>query len=165
MTRYALQLGFAVYFGANVAVEADTVEEACRLAIDKADETEAWRSTDHSSDSYVIAIQEDEAPPCPHPVSPIPVPDEYSEHGPPPVVVLTGTPPHGAIAVEGGVVRIRFENPGFAVTTEMSDPQPPTGSKPMITVSRRPDGTPDVAVRGGKARVRVVGWDRPGPGD
>ena len=163
MTRYTLQLGHAMYFGANVTVEAGTIEEACRRAIEKADETGAWRSTDDASESHVVAIEEDAGQSYPHPFSPIPVPDEYSEHGPPPVVVLTGAAPPGAIRVEGGAVRIRFETPGFAVTTEMSDPQPPTGSKPLITVSRRPDGTPHVSVRGGRARVRVTGWDRPAP--
>lgn len=162
MTAWTLQLGYALHYGATVSVEAGTVEEACRLAIEEADETEAWRSTDHVSDSCVLAIVEGrDGKPWEHPVSPIPVPDEYSEHGPPPVLTLFADTPPGAMRLEGGALRIRFETPDRAVETELTDPPPPPGNKPTVTVSRRADGTPDISVRGGRARIVVTGWDTP----
>ena len=162
MTAYTIQLGHALYYGATVSVEAGTVEEACRRAIDEADNREAWRSTDHVSDSYVLAIVEEAgAEPSEHAVAPIPVPDAYREHGPPPVLTLFGETPPAAMRLEGGTLRIRFETPERAVETEITDPPPPPGSKPTVTVTRRPDGTPDISVRGGTARLIVTGWDAP----
>ena len=60
--------------------------------------------------------------------------------------------------VTGGTVRIRFVDDAATVTTEVSDPPPPPGNKPVVTVSPRPDGAPEVTVTGGKAIVRVKGW-------
>ena len=41
MTRYSLQLLYDITVAATVSVEADSVEDACRLAIEEADNTEA----------------------------------------------------------------------------------------------------------------------------
>lgn len=56
MTWYDIDLIYDLAYGANVTVEADNVEEVCRRAIEKADDTEAWKSTDHASDAYVHEI-------------------------------------------------------------------------------------------------------------
>ena len=61
----------------------------------------------------------------------------------------------------GGTVRIRFEDEAGAgtVTTEVSDPPPPPANKPVVTIRRDANGAPAVDVRGGKAVVRVEGWE------
>ena len=56
-------------------------------------------------------------------------------------------------------MRIRFAEPAGTVTTEISDPPPPPDVRPLVTVRPRADGAPDVTVTGGKARVRILGWD------
>ena len=55
-------------------------------------------------------------------------------------------------------MRVRFVEDAGTVTTEISDPPPPPGNKPLVTVRRRADGAPDTEVRGGKAIVRLEGW-------
>ena len=164
MTRYEIDLAYDLSFAANVTVEADSVEEACRLAIEKADDMDAWKSTAHVSDAYVshiIATQRDE-PPRGEP-TPIPVPDPYTRDGPPPTITLCANHPPGSLEVSGGTVRLRFLDPRFSLTTELANPAPPPGAKPVVTIARRPDGTPDVSVSGGAAHVRIVGWDDPPP--
>ena len=164
MTRYDIDLLYDATWGANVAVEADSVEDACRLAIEKADDTEAWKSTDHASDAYVSGILATDSPEPPYGhATPVPVPEAYTRDGPPPTVTLFGEPPPGPVEVSDGTVRLRFLHPRFAVTSELSDPAPPPGAKPVVTVARRPDGTPDVSVAGGRAHVRIVGWNDPDP--
>ncbi len=89
----------------------------------------------------------------------LPVPARFTEQGKPPIVTLTGPRPPGGVDVTGGAVRIRFVDPAATVTTEVSDPPPPPGSKPVVTVRPRPDGAPEIEVTGGKAIVRVRGWE------
>ena len=89
----------------------------------------------------------------------LPVPARFTERGEPPVVTLTGPRPPGGVEVTGGTVRVRFVDPAATVTTEVSDPPPPPGNKPVVIVRRRPDGAPDIEVAGGKAIVRVQGWE------
>ena len=164
MTWYDIDLLYDLAYGANVTVEADSAEEACRLAIEKADRTEAWKSTDHASDAYVHEILVTDRPEPPYgDATPVPVPDAYTRDGPPPTIALHGEPPPGSVEVSGGTVRLRFVHPRFAVTSELTDPRPPPGAKPVVTVARRPDETPDVSVSGGAAHVRIVGWSDPDP--
>ena len=93
----------------------------------------------------------------------IPVPDRFSEKGEPPVVTLTGLRPPGGIEVAGGTVRIRFIEHAGTVTTEAADPPAPPGNKPLVTIGRRTDGAPDVAVSGGRARVLILDPGDSGP--
>ena len=72
---------------------------------------------------------------------------------------LAGSRPPGNVAVTRGTVRVRFVDRAATVTTEVSDPPPPPGNKPVIVVRRRPDGAPDLEVTGGKALVRLEGWE------
>ena len=53
---------------------------------------------------------------------------------------------------------IRFVDNAATVTTELSDPPPPPGNKPLVTFSRRTDRAPDGEIRGGEDLVRVEGW-------
>lgn len=164
MTRYDIDLLYDVAYAASITVEADSVEEACRLAIAKADDTEAWKSTDHASDAYVYEIfaRDRPEPPCGD-AMPVPVPDAYTRDGPPPTLTLHGEPPSGSLEVSDGTVRLRFVHPRFAVTSELTDPAPSPGAKPVVTVARRHDGSPDVSVTGGAAHVLIVGWADPDP--
>ncbi len=160
MTRYTVQAGYAAYHYAIVSVEAGSIEDACCAAIEQADAAESWKSSDHVGDAFVAAACEGtDAMPWSGPVSVLPVPDEFSEHGPPPLVTLTGPRPPGGVEVTGGTVRIRFVDDAATITTQVSDPPPPPASKPLVTVRPRPDGAPDIEVRGGKALVRVEGWE------
>ena len=84
-------------------------------------------------------------------------------NGEPPVVTLTGPRPPGGIEVAGGTVRIRFVEDAGTVTTEVADPPAPPGNKPLVTVRRRADGAPDVAVSGGRARVLILDPGDTGP--
>ena len=69
------------------------------------------------------------------------------------------TRPPGVVEVTRGTVHLRFVDPAATVTTEVSDPPPPPGNKPVVTVRPRPDRAPEVEVAGGKAIVRVQGWE------
>ncbi|MCY4547693.1 MAG: hypothetical protein OXC28_04940 [Defluviicoccus sp.] len=161
MTSYEINLLYDVCFGATVTVEADSVEETCRLAIEQPDDAEAWKSTDHASDAYVHEILATDRPEPPYgDATPVPVPEAYTRDGPPPTVTLYGEPPPGSVEVSDGTVRLRFVHPRFAVTRELPDPAPPAGARPVVTVARRHDGTPDVSVSGA-AHVRIVGWNDP----
>ena len=84
------------------------------------------------------------------------MPDRFCEHGPPPVVTLSGRVPPGAVRVCGGRVTVRFETEAGTVAAEMRDPPHPPASKPLVTVSVAPDGKPRVEVEGGSARVRII---------
>ena len=159
MTWYTVQCGFAAYHANTVSVQADTLEEALEKAIEPANDDPNWKSLDHCGPTHVDAccIGRDEDPWDDD--KSLPVPARFTERGEPPVITLTGPRPPGGLEVKGGTVRIRFVDDAATVTTEVSDPPPPPGSKPVVTVRPRPDGAPDIEVRGGKALVRVQGWE------
>ena len=159
MTWYTVQASYPAWYANTVSVEAETPEEALQKAIEIANDDPNWKSLDHCGpthvDAYCIGRDED---PWDRGKS-LPVPARFTEQGEPPVVTLTGPRPPGGVEVTGGTVRLRFMDRAATVTTEVSDPRRPPGSKPVIIVRRRPDGAPDIEVRGGKAIVRVEGWE------
>ena len=160
MSAYTVQAGFAVYCYATVTVEANSIEDACRAAIEEASADERWKASDHVGNAFIAAIGESaDACPWSGPVSALPVPDDFSERGAPPLITITGSAPSGGIDVLRGTVRVRFADSAGTVTTEISDPPPPPGNKPVVTVTRRAEGPPDISVRGGRAIVRVEGWN------
>ena len=159
MTWYTVQCGYAGYFANTVSIEADTLEEALEKAVEAANQDPNWKSVDHCGATFVDAYcMGRDGDPWDDGKS-LPVPPRFTEKGEPPVVTLSGPRPPGGVEVTGGTVRIRFADRAATVTTEVSDPPPPPGSKPVVIVRRRPDGAPDVEVRGGKALVRVEGWE------
>ena len=88
----------------------------------------------------------------------LPVPPRFTEQGEPPVVTLTGPRPPGGVEVTRGAVRTCASSmTPRAVTTEVSDPPPLPGNKPVVIVRPRPDGAPDIEVTGRKG-------NRPRPG-
>ena len=160
MTHFTVQCGYAGYFANTVTVEADTLEEALQKAIATANDDPNWKSVDHCSPTHVDSVCEGrDADPWDRDAT-LPIPDRFSEHGEPPLVTLTGARPPGGVEVKGGTVRIRFVEDGGTVTTEVSDPPPPPGNKPLVTIERGPGGSPHVTVAGGNAKIRLVGWSR-----
>ena len=161
MTWYTVQAGYAGYFANTVSVEADSVDDALQKSVEEANNDPNWKSVDHCGSTFVDAycVGRDEDPWDSD--KSLPVPARFTEQGEPPLVTLTGPNPPGGIEVADGAVRIRFVDRAARVTAEVSDPPPPPQNKPVVTVTRRPDGTPDIDVRGGKAIVRVEGWQQP----
>ena len=159
MTWFTVQATYAGYFANTVSVEADTLEEALDNAIEAANQDPNWKSVDHCGATFVdtCCIGRDEDPWDSD--KSLPVPARFTEKGEPPIVTLTGPRPPGGVEVTGGAVRIRFLDRAATDTTEVSDPPPPPVSKPVVIVRRRPDGAPDIEVRGAKALVRVEGWE------
>ncbi len=157
--QFTVQCGFAAYHANTVSVEAETLEEALEKAIEAANQDPNWKSLDHCGGTFVDACcTGPDADPWDR-KSTLPVPARFTEKGEPPVVTLTGPRPPGGVEVTGGTVRIRFVDRAATVTTEVSDPPPPPGNKPVVIVRRRPDGAPDIEIAGGKALVRVEGWE------
>ena len=159
MTWYTVQASYPTWYANTVSVEADTLEEALEKAIEAANQDPNWKSLDHCGPSFVDACSmgRDEDPWDKN--KSLPVPARFTERGEPPVVTLTGPRPPGGVEVTRGTVHLRFVDPAATVTTEVSDPPPPPGSKPVVIVRPRPDGAPDIEVTGGKAIVRVQGWE------
>ena len=131
MTRpWTVQVGYAAYWAHTVTVEAETLDEALEKAIETANQSEGWRSTDHCGDSFVDAACEGaDADPWNSETS-LPVPDRFTEQGEPPVVTLTDpAEPRGGIEVSGGRVLLRFTTGAGTVTTEMRDPPHSAGQQ------------------------------------
>ena len=174
MTHFTVCCGYASHYHNTVTVEADTLDEALEKAIEQAGDDPHWKSADYCSSTFVEALAEGmDADPWGD--TAIPVPDRFTgepanatgsserANGEPPVVTLTGLRPPGGIEVTGGAVRIRINEHAGTVTTEAADPPAPPGNKPLVTIARRADGAPDVAVSGGPARVLILNPGDTGP--
>ena len=156
-TPWTVQLSLARYWGATVTVEAESLDEAIPAAIRDADDNERWDDTGHASDPFAVAACRGAgADPWDGPLSALPIPDRFTERGAPPVVTLAGPGRPGSIEVAGGTVRLRFVDAAGTVTAEVSDPPPPPGSKPVVTVSLDARGRPHATVRHGKAIVQIL---------
>ena len=86
-----------------------------------------------------------------------------SEKGEPPVVTLTGLRPPGGIEVRGRHRPYSFRRRRRHGHDGGADPPAPPGNKPLVTIARRADGAPDVAVSGGRARVLILDPGDTGP--
>ena len=153
---------YASHYHNTVTVEAGTLDEALENAIEQASDDSYWKPSDDCGPTFVEALAEGmDADPWGD--TAISVPDRFSEKGEPPVVTLTGVRPPGGIEVADGAVRIRLIEAAGTVTTEITDPPAPPGNKPLVTIGRRADGAPDVAVSGGRARVLILHTGDTGP--
>ena len=161
--QFTVQCGYAAYFGNTVTVEAETLDEALEKAIEVANDDPNWKSVGHCGPTHIDAccVGRDEDPWDDD--ASLPIPDRFTERGEPPLVTLTGARPPGGVDVSGGTVRIRFVEDAATVTTEVSDPPPPPGNKPLIVVTPRADGAPSIEIRGGRAQVRIEGWNDGNP--
>ena len=56
--NYTVQCGYAAYHDSVRTVEASSIEEACRLAIEEANQDSAWKSVDHVGDTFIDALAE-----------------------------------------------------------------------------------------------------------
>ena len=156
-TPWTIQVGLARYWGATVTVEAESLEAAIPAAIREADDKARWDDTGDASDPFAVAACRGAgADPWDGPLSALPIPDRFTERGAPPVVTLAGLGRPGSIKVAGGTVRLRFVDEAGTVTAEVSDPPPPPGNKPVVTVSLDARGRPHATVRHGKAVVRIL---------
>ena len=162
MTHYTVCCGYASHYHNTVTVKADTLDAALARAIEQAGDDPHWKSIDQASQTFVEALAEgEEADPWGD--TAIPVPNHFTQNGEPPVVTPAGLRPPGSIEVAGSAVRIRFVEDAGTVTTEVTDPPASPGNKPLVTVARRADGAPDVAVSGGRARVLILAPGDTGP--
>ena len=155
MKHFTVCCGYASHYHNTVTVEAGTLDEALENAIEQASDDSYWKPSDDCGPTFVEALAEGEDA-DPWGDTAIPVPDRFTQNGEPPVVTLTGLRPPGGIEVTGGTVRIRFVEDAGTVTTEAADPPTPPGNKPLVTIGRRADGAPDVAVSCGRARVVIL---------
>ena len=154
---WTIQLSTARYWGATVTVEAASLEDAIPAAVREADDKERWQDTGDAGNPFCVAACEGAGEdPWDGPRSALPIPDRFTERGAPPVVTLAGPGRPGGIEVSGGTVRLRFVDAAGTVTAEVSDPPPPPGSKPVVTVSLDARGRPHATVRHGKAIVRIL---------
>ena len=63
MSAYTVQAAVAVYCYATVTVEADSIEDACRGAIDEANAGQRWKASDRFGNAFTAAIGEVRADP------------------------------------------------------------------------------------------------------
>ena len=154
---WTAQCSYAGYWSITVTVEAETLDEALEKAIETANQSEGWRSSDHCGDTHVDAVCEGaDADPWSSETS-LPVPGRFTEYGEPPLITLTDPArPDGGIEVTRGRVLLRFRSEAGTVTAEMCDPPPPPANQPLVTIRRGPDGRPDVTVTEGRARIRLL---------
>ena len=158
MPRYVADCSHFATYHKTVIVDADDLDTACAEAIEKADQSETWRSADNYSQTRVAAIAEGEHS-DPWGEAALPVPAHYSHAPDLPLVRLT--PPSArrppTVEVVRGRVLLTFVDPMGTVTAEHPAPHVPTQAKPLVTVRIRPeDGRPDITVTGGDARIRIV---------
>ena len=160
MTRYTVCVAYDLSYAATVTVEADTPEDACRRAIDRADELEAWKSTDHSSDAYVVEIAGTFDPGTDaEETVPLPVPRRLHPRG-------TASDGHLPRRAAAGLVRshrrhgeVPFRPPRLRRHDRGQRPAAPSRQQAPGHRFQAPGRHPRVSVTGGKAHVRVTGWD------
>ena len=155
--QWTVQCAYSAHWANTVTVEADTLDQALLNAIDAASQDcDGWRSTDHASDTFIDAVAEG-ADVDPWGTTRLPVPPEYSEFGPPPVLtILDAGTPQETLQITRGVILFRFKTPHGDITAERSDHLPSPNTRPSVTIRRRPDGAPDIEVTNGDVRVSII---------
>lgn len=111
LRRFTVQCGFSEPSCHIVAVDAATVDEAVRKAIELANDSGDWRRLD-AGDTYVDAVCEGDGSPWDHP---IPIPVRYTEQGEPPAIRVPDDVA-AALDVRSGRVRIVRVRPDGTVT-------------------------------------------------
>lgn len=57
---WTIQCGYPAYYANTVCVEAETLEEACKKAIEEANQDPNWKSVSYCGDTFIDAINEGE---------------------------------------------------------------------------------------------------------
>ena len=158
MPRYVADCSHFATYHKTVVVDAVDLDTACSDAIEKADQSDTWRSADNYTQTRVDAIAVGEHS-DPWGETALPVPAHYSHAADLPLVRLTTadatTPP--TLEIIRGRVLLSFVDPKGTITAERPAPDTPAHAKPLVTVRIRPeDGRPDVTVTGGDARIRII---------
>ena len=161
MRWYTAQAVYAGYYANVVSVQACDAGEALQKAIETANDDPHWKSIDHCGDTFVGAFCEGRDADPRNSKHRLPIPADFTEHGAPPLITLDPLSAQGTLEVTQGTVRFRFLGPAATVTAERSSLPPSARNKPIVTVKRGADGTPDIDVRDGDAIVRIEGWDLP----
>lgn len=83
MTHFTVQLAYAAYYSTTVTVEADDLEQALGLAVESANVSDAWSSSDYSGPTFVEAVAhgEDVDLWVDDAVVQLPVPERFTETG------------------------------------------------------------------------------------
>jgi hypothetical protein len=112
MIRYTVQVGFATYYFHTETVEAETLDRALDKAIEKANETDTWSSTDVCGNTFVDAVAEgDDVDLWRGEIKQLPIPSRFTEKGEGPRVTVTVS--GGVvqdIAIQGGTVRVEVRD-------------------------------------------------------
>jgi hypothetical protein len=90
MTLWTVQCGYAAYYANTVTVAADSLDAALERAIETANADPHWGALDDCcGPTFVDAAAEgDDADPWAAFGSALPIPDRFTEHGPPPLVTV-----------------------------------------------------------------------------
>ena len=158
MPRYVADCSHFATYHKTVVVEADDLDTACADAIEKADNSDTWRTADDFSQTRVVAIAEGEES-DPWGEAALPVPAHYSHDADLPLVRVAPNGPGlpATIEIVRGRVLLTFASPTGTVTTKHAGPDAPARAKPLVTIRPRPeDGRPDVTVTGGDVRIRIL---------
>jgi hypothetical protein len=91
MTHWTVQCSYAAYYTNTVTLEAETLEAALDLAIEKANDSPAWSATDYCGPTHIDAVAQGED------VdlwlegidAQLAIPDRFTEHGPLPYITIT----------------------------------------------------------------------------
>lgn len=98
MTAWTVQCRYAAYYARTETVEAETLEDACTRAVERANASGGWTALDpHCGPAFVAAVAEGEGG------------DEgrFTERGEPPLPTLSGDVSPGTVSVERGAAALR----------------------------------------------------------
>jgi hypothetical protein len=96
MTHWTVQCSYAAYYTNTVTVEAETLEAALGLAIEKANECPSWSASDYCGPTHIDAVAQGEDVDLWLEAidAQLPIPDRFTERGPVPHIIVT---------IEGGL--------------------------------------------------------------
>ncbi len=113
MTHWTVQCAYAAYYTNTVTVEAETLEAALALAIEKANDSPAWEASDYCGTTHIDAVAQGEDVDLWLEAidKQIPIPDRFTEFGP---------SPHIIVEIEAGLASLKDVRHGPA-TLEIRD--------------------------------------------
>lgn len=111
MTAYTVQCSYAAYYGHNVTVEADTLDEALETAIAEANASSAWYSQDVCGNTFIDAAAEGVADLWADDTDLLTIPVRFTEKGEGPrvIVIVSGGVVQG-VSIAGGYARVEIRD-------------------------------------------------------